>query len=138
MTEDTLWEEYFTDSREDRARRLDNAAMADPTKFSSAETEMAELLADVLGHTPNDPGWHARWLLTKCSGDYDGLRRLITALRMQGDLDWVQLKRRNVYSLRSWLAEEYTKEQQAEEQRLAAKTSEGRIARYASHPGVQM
>jgi len=55
---------------------------------------------------------------------------------MQGDLDWVQLKRRNVYSLRSWLAEEYQREREAEEQRLAANTSEGRIARYASHPSV--
>jgi len=99
---------------------------------------LAELLADVLGHQPAEPGMHARWLLGKCQGDYDGLRKLITALRIDGELEWVRLKRKNAYSLRHWLAEEYQREHQIEERRQRANTPAGRVERYASYPGVQM
>ncbi len=127
-----LFDQLFGGTREERKARLDGAAMADPANFSHDEVELAELLTDVLGHTPNNPAKHARWLLVKCKGDYDGLRKLITSLRMQGELEWVQLKRKNVYSLRSVLAEEYAREQQIEEQRLAMNTPEGRRARYVT------
>ena len=132
-----LFDQLFAAPREERAARLDGAAVADPTNFSYAEVELAELLTDVLGYTPNDAAKHARWLLVKCKGDYDGLRRLITKLRIEGELDWVQLKRKKAYSLRYWLAEEYAEERQAEEQRQALNTLEGRKARYA-YPGVKM
>ena len=130
------FERYFgpgtREERAARAARLDGEAMADNAKFSNAETELAELLTDVLGHQPAAPGQHARWLLHKCLGDYRGLRKLITARRIGGELEWVQLKRKNAYSLRSWLAEEYVKEQQGEEKRRRANTSEGRRARYVT------
>ncbi len=135
MTDD-LFDEYFAAPREERAARLDGAAISDPSSFSHTEVELGELLVDILGHTPNDAARHTRWLLVKCKRDYDGLRRLITKLRIEGELDWVQLRGRNVYSLRGWLAEEYTKEQQAEERRLALNTTEGRRARYVTD-GVQ-
>lgn len=127
-----LFDQYFAAPREERAARLDGAAVAHPDNFSHAEVELAELLADILGHIPNDPANHARWLLVKCKGDYDGLRRLITALRIEGQLEWVQLKGKKIYSLRSWLAEEYAGERQVEEQRLAMNTIEGRRARYVT------
>lgn len=125
-----LFDQLFAAPREERKTRLDGAAIAHPDNFSHDEVELAELLADILGHTPNDAARHARWLLVKCKGDYDGLRRLITALRMQGELEWIQGK--NIYSLRGWLAEEYARERQAEEQRLAANTTAGRRRRYVT------
>jgi len=127
------FEAYFgPGTREERAARLDGEAVSDPTKFSNAETELSELLADILGYRPVNPSQHARWLLGKCYGDYDGLRKLITALRIEGELEWVQLKRKNAYSLRSVLAEEYAKERQADEKRQKMNSSDGRRARYVT------
>ncbi len=136
MTDD-LFDEYFAAPREERAARLDGAAVAHPNNFSHAEVALGELLVDILGHTPNGLAKHARWLLTKCKGDYDGLRKLITSLRIEGELDWVQLKGKNVYGLRHWLAEEYARDHLVEERRQAMNTTEGRIKRY-SFPGVEM
>lgn len=127
------FEKYFgPGTREQRAARLDGAAVANPTNHSANELALGELLSDVLGYQLRLPGCNARWLLEKCNGDYDGLRTLITSLRMQGKLEWVQLKRKNVYSLRFSLAEEYAKERQVEEQHQAMNTSEGRRARYVT------
>jgi len=127
------FEKYFgSGTREERAARLDGEAMADNTKLSNDETELAELLADILGHQPAEPVVHARWLLGKCRGDYRGLRKLITARRIDGELEWVTLKRANAYSLRHWLAEEYATERQDEEKRQRANTSEGRRDRYVT------
>jgi len=129
---DALWEDWFGGRQKERAARLDGEAVSNPTKHSANEVAMAELLADVLGHQPAEPGMHARWLLGKCQGDYDGLRKLITALRIDGELEWVRLKRKNAYGLRHWLAEEYAEAQQAEEQWSEAHTTAGRRAKYVT------
>jgi len=132
---DDLFAQYFNGTREERAR-CDGEAIADPTKPNGAEMELAALLADVLGYRPTNAGQHARWLLLRCENDYDGLRRLIVAMRQRGDLGWVQAQGKTVYSLRAVLVEEYQREHQAEEKRAALNTTEGRRARYASYPGV--
>ena len=132
------FEKYFgSGTREQRAARMDGEAVANPTKYSADEQALGDLLTDILGHRPVKPGQHARWLLHECGGNYDGLRRLITTKRLQGDLDWVQGKGKNVYSLRSVLAEEYQRERQAEKQRQFENSSAGRLARYA-YPGILM
>jgi len=135
MTQLDPWGNNYASTR-DAELKQDGQAIADPTCHSANEVALGELLTDILGYKPNRPAQHARWLLTECRNDYDNLRRLIVRLRIEGKLDWLRLQRRNVYSLRAYLAEEWARERQDQERREYQNTTEGRKARYL-YPGVE-
>lgn len=118
------------------ALQQDGEAMADPTKASHGEVELGKLLADMLGYDSPDDPMQARRLLTACGNDYDGLRKLVVAMRSRGDLEWVRARHANVYQVRACITKAYHREMRAEQERARLDTTEGRRARYAGHPGV--
>lgn len=131
MTDD--FEQHFgPGTREERAARLDGEAVADPTKHSSAEVELAKLLADTLGY-----GYslvkHTRWLLTECGGDYDGLRKTIVAMGHDaGWLSWVYDNSVGIWPVRAMIVEKYKHDAAREKKRRFVDSTEGRRARYVT------
>jgi len=123
------------------AARMDAAAMADPTKYSSQEDKLARFLANWLDYDYRS--YHhrlkkkARELLEHSKGDVDGMWEMVEAKARDGQFAaWVTEKDVNIYAVTNILKDAYSRRLMRERKRAASGTTAGRVAKYVT-PGVQ-
>ena len=104
---DWPFEDYARQREGELSQAKYRAAIADPTQYTPAETRLGELLADIAHYEPNRPAFHARWLVRECKAPIRDVTAFVVALRWKGELEWVRLKKVNIYGLRSSLAESW-------------------------------
>jgi len=131
-----LWQAYFEEpDREVRAARLDGEAIADPTKASSIETELARFLANMLeyDYQPFQKilKRKARELLEFCQGDVDGLWEVLEGkARDTRWLHWVISNNASIYSVIPQIKDAYSRHLEQQRKRAIANTTAGRQSRY--------
>ena|GEM_PF-2549781 len=138
---DAMWNECFGGTREERAARLDGEAVADPTKASSAEVELARFLANMLEYDYKSfqkiLKLKARELLQYCRGDIDGLWEVLEGKAQDMRwLQWVISEDVSIYGVIPQIKGAYSRHMEQQRKHAVANTAAGRKARYANYPGV--